>query len=60
MMSLNVIDMTHTEPSSNVAPRASGRKIDGSLIALAAKAHTAYLTCDATAFPVPVFRSEYE
>jgi len=51
--------MTHTEPSSNVSPRASGRKIDGSLIALAAKAHTAYLTCDATAFPVPVFRSEY-
>ncbi|XP_046638885.1 Down syndrome cell adhesion molecule-like protein Dscam2 isoform X24 [Daphnia pulicaria] len=45
-----------TEPSSNVAPRTSGRKIEGSLIAIAALERQAYLTCDATAFPVPVYR----
>ena len=44
------------EPSSNVAPRTSGRKIEGSLIATAATDRRAYLTCDATAFPVPVYR----
>jgi hypothetical protein len=44
------------EPSSNVAPRTSGRKIEGSLIAIAAMQRQAYLTCDATAFPVPVYR----
>jgi hypothetical protein len=44
------------EPSSNVAPRTSGRKIEGSLIAIAALLRQAYLTCDATAFPVPVYR----
>ena len=45
-----------TEPSSNVAPRTSGRKIDGSLLTSAHLGRRAYVTCDATAFPVPVFR----
>ncbi|ENN75865.1 hypothetical protein YQE_07594, partial [Dendroctonus ponderosae] len=44
------------EPTNNVAPKAAGRKIDGSIVLEMAYLKDIVIPCDVTAYPVPKFR----
>lgn len=45
-----------SEPTNNVPPKASGRKIDGSIVLEVALKKDVVIICDVTAYPVPKFR----
>ncbi|XP_048522441.1 Down syndrome cell adhesion molecule-like protein Dscam2 [Dendroctonus ponderosae] len=45
-----------TEPTNNVAPKAAGRKIDGSIVLEMAYLKDIVIPCDVTAYPVPKCR----
>lgn len=46
-----------SEPTNNIPPRLSGRKIDGSLVLDVARKGTAVVLCEVPGFPVPRYRS---
>ncbi|XP_060529785.1 cell adhesion molecule Dscam2 isoform X39 [Cylas formicarius] len=45
-----------TEPTNNVPPKSSGRKIDGSIVLEIASKKDIVITCEVTGYPVPKFR----
>lgn len=44
------------EPTNNVPPKASGRKIDGSIILEVSSQKDIIITCEVSGYPVPIFR----
>ncbi|XP_063932391.1 cell adhesion molecule Dscam1 isoform X10 [Zophobas morio] len=45
-----------TEPTNNVPPKASGRKIDGSIVFDVPLTQDIIITCEVSGFPIPKFR----
>lgn len=44
------------EPTNNVPPKSSGRKIEGSIVSEVNVEKTAVVPCDVSGYPVPRFR----
>lgn len=45
-----------SEPTSNVAPKLTGKKYDGGKIELFAHHEAVFLTCDVVGYPAPLYR----
>ncbi|XP_044755484.1 Down syndrome cell adhesion molecule-like protein Dscam2 isoform X16 [Coccinella septempunctata] len=45
-----------TEPTNNVPPKASGRKIDGSIVLEVSSTKDIIIMCEVSGYPVPIFR----
>ncbi|KAF4517355.1 hypothetical protein B566_EDAN011742 [Ephemera danica] len=48
------------KPTTNVAPRIAGRRIEGSHILDVGLGLTAMIVCEVTGFPVPIFRTKWQ
>lgn len=49
--------MPRAEPTNNIPPRLTGRRIEGSLVLDVARGGTAVILCEVPGFPVPRYRS---
>nr|CAI5827598.1 unnamed protein product [Callosobruchus analis] len=52
-----IIHCQMNEPTNNVPPKSSGRRIDGSILQEVAESKDVMITCDVSGYPVPVFRT---
>lgn len=46
----------HLEPTSNLAPKNQGKRIDGSIVQEYSSGGDALITCDVTGYPVPRYK----